>query len=78
MLAVSVTVLTAAAELAIEAVPVKLAVIVPAEKLPEPSLNTNVETVLADTPFEYTVKSVPSPAAPPIVKPFPATATDCA
>ena len=41
----SVTVLTATAELAIDAVPVKLAVIVPAEKLPEPSLKTIVDTV---------------------------------
>ena len=78
MLDVSVTVFTAAAELAIDAVPVKFAVIVPAEKLPEPSLNTKVETVFAEVPLEYTIKSVPSPAVPPRVMPLPETATDCA
>jgi hypothetical protein len=52
VLDVSVTVFTAAAELAMEAVPVKLAVIVPAEKFPELSLNTKVDTVLAEVPLE--------------------------
>ena len=76
LVAVLASVLTKAAE---EAVPENVvAVIVPAEKLPEPSLNTKVETVFALVPFEYTVKSVPSPAAPPTVKPFPATATEAA
>ena len=52
MLAVSVTVLIAAAELAMEAVPVKLAVIVPAEKFPEPSLNTILDDVFVETADE--------------------------
>jgi hypothetical protein len=41
---VSVVVAELTEEVAIDAVPVKLAVIVPAEKFPEPSLKTNVET----------------------------------
>ena len=78
MLDVSVTVLTAAAELAIDAVPVKFAVIVPAEKLPEPSLNTNVETVLADVALESMVNAVPSPAVPIVEIPLPDVATEAA
>jgi len=40
------------------ALPVKDAVIVPAEKLPDPSLATIVEAVLADVALEVTVKVV--------------------
>lgn len=36
----------------VDAVPVKDAVIVPAEKLPEPSLNTIAEDVLVETADE--------------------------
>jgi hypothetical protein len=52
VLEVSVVVADNIEELAIEAVPVKLAVIVPAEKLPDESLNTIVETVLDAVAFE--------------------------
>jgi hypothetical protein len=45
VLEVSVVVADKIDEEAIEAVPVKLAVIVPAEKLPDESLNTIVDTV---------------------------------
>jgi len=72
---VSVTVLTAAAELAIDAVPVKLAVIVPAEKLPELSLNTNVETVFVAVAFELTVNVAFSAAEPIIDIPEPDACT---
>ena len=44
--------MTAAAELAIEAVPVKLAVIVPAVKLPDPSLKTIALAVFVETADE--------------------------
>ena len=64
----SVTVLTAAAELA---VPDKVAVIVPAEKLPDASLETNVEAVFVDVAFESIVKAVPSPAVPTTDIPLP-------
>ena len=71
----SVTVLTATAELAIDAVPVKLAVIVPAEKLPEPSLKTIVDTVLDAVALELTVKVAFSAAEPIIDIPEPDACT---
>jgi hypothetical protein len=43
---------------AVAALPVNAAVIVPAEKLPDPSLATIVEAVLAEVALEVTVKVV--------------------
>jgi hypothetical protein len=71
-------VLTVAAELAIEAVPVRFAVIVLAEKFPDPSLNTNVEDVLLDVAFESIVNAVPSPAVPIVDMPLPEVDTEAA
>ena len=53
-------VVQAAAVLAVDALPVKFAVIVPAEKLPEPSLFTNLLAVLAlVAPSIMSVKYLP-------------------
>lgn len=48
-----------------------VAVIVPAEKLPEASLATIVDTVFEDVAFELTVKVAPSPTVPIIESPVP-------
>tara|TARA_R100000278_G_scaffold71792_1_gene56469 strand:- start:20 stop:421 length:402 start_codon:yes stop_codon:yes gene_type:complete len=56
-----------------DALPVKFAVIVPAEKSPDPSLNTIVLAVLAFVAFDVTVKVAPSAPAEPD-NPLPATA----
>ena len=53
--------------LALDAVPVRFAVIVPAEKLPEASRNTIVEPVFALVAFEVTVKVQPSELTEPLI-----------
>ena len=55
------------AESAVDAFPVKAAVIVPAEKLPEPSLNTSVEFVLLLVAFDVTVNVPPSLLTLPLI-----------
>ena len=52
------------------ALPLRAAVIVPAEKLPEASRNTIVEPVFALVAFEVTVKVPPSELTLPLI-PFP-------
>ena len=69
---VSVVVLITCAEVA---VPVRFAVIVPAEKLPEPSLKTIVELVFDDVALELTVKVAFSAAVPIIEIPEPDACT---
>ena len=69
------TVFKLTAEVAMDAVPVNEAVIVPAEKLPELSLKTIVEAVLLEVAFESIVNVVPSPADPIVDIPFPDVAT---
>ena len=61
---------------ATEAVPVKSAVTVPAEKLPEASLNTMVEPVLALVALDVTVNVPPSEFTEPD-KPLPDVAPCC-
>ena len=53
--------------------PTKPAVIVPAAKSPDPSLNTRVEAVFASVAFEVTVKVPPSADREPL-RPLPETA----
>ena len=73
LLAVTVTLVASVAE---DAVPVRLAVIVPAEKLPDPSLNTMVELVLVLTALDVTVNVPPSEFTEPDI-PLPDVAPCC-
>ena len=54
-------------ELEVVALPLRAAVIVPAEKLPEASRNTIVEAVFALVAFEVTVKVPPSELTEPLI-----------
>ena len=70
---VRVIVLPVAHFVAVDALPDNAAVIVPAEKLPDPSRNTIVLAVLAFVAFDVTVNVAPSALAEPD-KPLPLTA----